>query len=150
MRIAHVARLAVHIASALTNLVTKSAGALPRSLWPGSLPAPERIVSCLRDQTNLADVYVGQRIMRTRLFRSVSVNEFAKHLNISPQQLAVYESGEARIPADTLLRISDLLNVRWQFFFDRKSDETSGLVALSNLTPCLPANDDDLLHVTRH
>ena len=69
------------------------------------------------------DLYVGARFRSLRAMRSLSQTEIAEKLGISFQQVQKYEKGTNRISASTLYRISRILNVQPNYFFEGLQDE---------------------------
>lgn len=60
---------------------------------------------------NNVSVSVGKNIKKVRKLLGLSGNELGKILGVSQQQVSRYESGTSAITIDTLIRISNALNV---------------------------------------
>jgi transcriptional regulator with XRE-family HTH domain len=63
------------------------------------------------------DIFVGSRLRERRTSRGISEKEFSKALGIDPKDVRVYEKGVKRVGANLLFRISRLLDVRLDYFF---------------------------------
>jgi transcriptional regulator with XRE-family HTH domain len=66
---------------------------------------------------NAIDVHVGNRAQRVRMFRNISLFQLAHRLKITPEQLARYEAGSQRFPAECLMRLCDVLGMTSSFLF---------------------------------
>jgi transcriptional regulator with XRE-family HTH domain len=66
---------------------------------------------------NPIDLRVGNRAQRVRMFRNISLFQLARSLEIAPEQLARYEAGSLRFPAECLLRLCDELDTTPSFLF---------------------------------
>ncbi len=64
------------------------------------------------------DVHVGSRVRLRRMLIGMSQEKLGNALNLTFQQVQKYEKGANRIGASRLHRISQLLGVSVQFFFD--------------------------------
>ncbi len=60
---------------------------------------------------------IGQKIKQIRKNCNISQKQLARSLEISFQQLQKYESGENRITTNKLWKISKLLKVKIEIFF---------------------------------
>ncbi|HID7484206.1 TPA: helix-turn-helix domain-containing protein [Morganella morganii] len=60
---------------------------------------------------NNVNVSVGKNIKKVRKSLGLSGNELGKILGVSQQQVSRYESGTSAITIDTLIRISNALNI---------------------------------------
>lgn len=67
--------------------------------------------------------YVGDRLREKRQRLGLSLEKLALKLDVSFQQLQKYEKGQTKIPASTLFRLSQLLQVPIGYFFDGFVDE---------------------------
>ena len=68
------------------------------------------------------DKSLGRQLREERRTSGLSEEELAHKLQIDPEDISAYESGERRVSADYLLRIAKALDVRPVSFF-RFSDE---------------------------
>lgn len=64
------------------------------------------------------DVHVGSRVRLRRMLIGMSQEKLGDALNLTFQQIQKYEKGANRIGSSRLFRISQLLGVSVQFFFD--------------------------------
>ena len=69
------------------------------------------------------DIYVGGRFRSLRTMRSLSQTEIAEKLGVSFQQVQKYEKGTNRISASKLYKISRILNVQPNYFFEGLQDD---------------------------
>lgn len=67
------------------------------------------------------DKHVGRRIRGKRRAMGLSEAELAKALGISSDQIAAYEAGAARVPAEHLVRLCEHFNVTISYFFPAAS-----------------------------
>jgi len=65
---------------------------------------------------------IGQKIKKFRKIAKFSQKELASNLGVSFQQLQKYESGENRITADKLWKVSCFLEMDINNFFDKNTD----------------------------
>jgi|SRR5271165_2750802 len=63
------------------------------------------------------DSVVGCRLRTRRTAMGLSQADLAAEIEIRPAQIDAYEQGEARIAADNLIRLSEVLGVRLSYFF---------------------------------
>ena len=86
--------------------------------------------------TNPVDVHVGTRVRLRRQVLKMSQEKLGDQLGVTFQQVQKYERGANRIGASRLWKISDVLNVPINFFFDGLADQmTSGEFAENDQTP---------------
>lgn len=64
------------------------------------------------------DDYVGKKLRQRRKKIGATLSDLSKHLNVSHQQVQKYEQGETRISAGILYRISQMLGVKPDYFFE--------------------------------
>jgi transcriptional regulator with XRE-family HTH domain len=64
------------------------------------------------------DKHVGQRVRMRRLMLGLSQTDLADTLGLTFQQVQKYEKGTNRISASRLQRISEILQVPVEFFFE--------------------------------
>jgi transcriptional regulator with XRE-family HTH domain len=67
---------------------------------------------------NVIDPYVGTRIRDYRKKLGWTLAELGEKLDISPQQMQKYEQGRTRISVDILYRLSSIMVVRSDYFFE--------------------------------
>jgi len=72
---------------------------------------------------NPVDVHVGTRVRLRRQVLKMSQERLGDQLGVTFQQVQKYERGANRIGASRLWKISDVLNVPINFFFDGLSDQ---------------------------
>ena len=65
----------------------------------------------------MVDQHVGRRIRGKRRAMGLSEEDLAKALGITPEQLAEYETGKVRVPAEHLVRLCEHFNVTIGYFF---------------------------------
>jgi len=66
---------------------------------------------------NTLDTAVGKKLRLLRASLDHAPDEFAAKVRISTAALYKYETGAARIPADTLYAVVKLFNVPMMYFF---------------------------------
>ena len=69
-------------------------------------------------QPNPIDVHVGSRVRLRRMLLSISQEKLGEQMGLTFQQIQKYEKGTNRIGASRLYRISQILDVPVQFFFE--------------------------------
>lgn len=67
---------------------------------------------------NPIDVHVGSRLRLRRMMLGISQEKLGDKLGLTFQQIQKYEKGTNRIGASRLFRLSQVLDVNIQFFFD--------------------------------
>jgi transcriptional regulator with XRE-family HTH domain len=67
---------------------------------------------------NPVDQHVGSRVRLRRMLLGMSQERLGQSIGITFQQVQKYEKGVNRIGASRLLRISEILDVPVQFFFE--------------------------------
>ena len=70
-----------------------------------------------------SNIRIGKRLRIRRSYLGISAREFAKRLGIGLNDLHLYETGEKRVSAKLLLRITKLLDVRLEHFFVETTKE---------------------------
>jgi len=73
------------------------------------------------------DVHVGKRIRHRRWLVGMTQQQLAEKVGIKFQQIQKYETGMNRVSASRLWDISDVLEVKINFFFDEMPDDKSSL-----------------------
>ena len=68
------------------------------------------------------DLVIGKRIRERRTLLGINQGELAKLIGISFQQLQKYETGENRISAARLFRLSNALDAPITWFFQSSKD----------------------------
>lgn len=85
---------------------------------------------------NPVDVHVGTRVRLRRQVLKMSQEKLGDQLGVTFQQVQKYERGANRIGASRLWKISDVLNVPINFFFDGLTDQlVPGEFAENDQTP---------------
>jgi len=85
---------------------------------------------------NPVDVHVGTRVRLRRQVLKMSQEKLGDQLGVTFQQVQKYERGANRIGASRLWKISDVLNVPINFFFDGLTDQMQpGEFADNDQTP---------------
>ena len=87
-----------------------------------------------------------KRLKELRLEKKLSQKEFAARLNITQQTYSDYETGRTNPDIETLVRISDILNVSLDFLLNR-SDEL-GVISI-NGGETLAEDERKLLEIFR-
>src|SRR3984957_9880966 len=82
--------------------------------------------------SNQIDISLGGRLREKRTATGWSQQQLAEKLQIDPKDICAYETGEKRITADRLLRLSKVLGVKPIYFFGFDDDRQ-------------PANRDEAL-----
>jgi transcriptional regulator with XRE-family HTH domain len=72
---------------------------------------------------NPIDVHVGGRVRLRRTLIGMTQDELARALGLTFQQIQKYEKGANKISASRLYRLSELLKVSVQFFYDAMPDD---------------------------
>lgn len=92
------------------------------------------------------DAHVGNRAQKVRMFRNLSLFQLARRLEIAPEQLAKYEAGSQRFPAECLLRLCTVLDTTPSFLF---GDVASRYPAANrpHEKSVRPVNDNDFREV---
>lgn len=71
----------------------------------------------MKQKSSAIDKIIGHNLRQFRAVASISMQDLAKDLNVSYQQVQKYEKGVNRIPSVTLYRISQILDVPMLDFF---------------------------------
>jgi transcriptional regulator with XRE-family HTH domain len=69
-------------------------------------------------ETNIIDPYVGTRIRNYRKKLGWTLTELGEKLEISPQQMQKYEQGKTRISVNILYKLSLIMAVKSDYFFE--------------------------------
>ncbi len=77
--------------------------------------ANEKLVS---RRANSIDCHLGRRLRLVRELSNMSQRELARRMNISVDQLARYEIGNERIPAQQLFDAANIVDVPGPWFFE--------------------------------
>jgi transcriptional regulator with XRE-family HTH domain len=85
--------------------------------------------------SNQIDKSIGYRLRDKRTSSGWSQEQLAEKLQINPEDVSAYEEGAKRIPAERLLRISEVLGVRPVYFFCIDAGERPLPREDSHLTP---------------
>lgn len=75
-----------------------------------------------RKSPNPIDIHVGNRVRLRRVLVGLSQEKLGEALELTFQQVQKYEKGTNRISASRLHRISQILEVPVQFFFEGVSE----------------------------
>lgn len=67
---------------------------------------------------NAVNGHVGRRLRQARIARGLSLQELARVIDVSYQQLSKFERGENRVSAAALFRLSRAMDVEVRFFFE--------------------------------
>ena len=68
------------------------------------------------------DVHVGSRLKMRRKLLSMSQGEIGNNLGLTFQQIQKYEKGANRIGSSRLLKLSKILDVPVEYFFEEMPD----------------------------
>ncbi len=63
-------------------------------------------------------VHIGQKLYKLRKQHRMTQQTLAGHLGVTYQQLQKYESGDNRIPVESLVILQQLFHVPYDYFFD--------------------------------
>ena len=74
---------------------------------------------------NPIDIHVGSRIRLRRQLMKMSQEKLGDELGVTFQQVQEYERGANRVGASRLYRLSRVLEVPVQFFFEGLNDQTA-------------------------
>ena len=69
-------------------------------------------------RANSIDCHLGRRLRLVRELSNLSQRELARRMNISVDQLARYEIGNERIPAQQLFDAANIVDVPGPWFFE--------------------------------
>ena len=72
--------------------------------------------------SNQIDISLGGRLREKRASTGWSQEQLAEKLEIDPKDICAYETGEKRITADRLLRLSKVFGVKPVYFFGFDDD----------------------------
>jgi transcriptional regulator with XRE-family HTH domain len=72
--------------------------------------------------SNQIDISLGGRLREKRTSAGWSQQQLAEKLQVDPKDIYAYETGEKRITADRLLRLSKVLGVKPIYFFGFDDD----------------------------
>jgi transcriptional regulator with XRE-family HTH domain len=72
------------------------------------------------------DVHVGNRVRMRRTLIGMSQEKLGDRLGLTFQQVQKYEKGSNRVSAGRLFRLSEILGVSVQFFYDDLADPRGG------------------------
>jgi transcriptional regulator with XRE-family HTH domain len=92
------------------------------------------------------DMHVGYKVHMRRITMGWSQEKFADALGVSYQQVQKYERGTNRISASRLQRISDILQVPLEHFFDEAPQvkgtiETKGAPSVTDLSEFVASSE---------
>ena len=68
---------------------------------------------------NTIDSYVGKKLKEKRKKLGLTQTELSKQVGISFQQIQKYETGQNRISASMLFKMSNILEVKLDYFFPK-------------------------------
>ncbi|GEQ98262.1 hypothetical protein JCM17844_18990 [Iodidimonas gelatinilytica] len=91
---------------------------------------------------NPIDVHVGSRVRLRRTLLGMSQEKLAQALDLTFQQVQKYERGLNRIGSSNLYKISQVLDVPIEFFFDDMSEDLA-----TKLIPPKPEDTFDMRQV---
>lgn len=89
------------------------------------------------------DVHVGNRLRMRRTLIGMSQEKLGDRLGLTFQQVQKYEKGSNRVSASRLFRMSEILGVSVQFFYD----DMAGSVAAAG-EPSAGAGRDRIMELT--
>jgi transcriptional regulator with XRE-family HTH domain len=77
-------------------------------------------------EPKLIDFTIGHSLRRARKAAGHSLSALGPMINLSPQQIQKYETAQNRVPASTLWKFAEILNVQITYFFvDHPDNENS-------------------------
>ncbi len=85
------------------------------------------------------DVYVGSRVRQRRVLLGMSQSRLGEQIGVTFQQMQKYESGANRVSASRLFRLSQVLAVPVQFFFEEMPE---GAIPLGAETDATETDED--------
>lgn len=77
------------------------------------------------EYTRKIDKIIGNKIRYLRLAKGVRIEELAKSIDVTRQQIEKYESGTNRISAGRMLMIAQALNENISYFYTDLDSKTS-------------------------
>jgi DNA-binding XRE family transcriptional regulator len=83
----------------------------------------EKVPSQNARKSDWIDVHLGVRLRQRRVLLGITQEALAQRIGISFQQMQKYETGENRISAARLFRLSQLLDVPVTWFFNAMKPE---------------------------
>ena len=88
---------------------------------------PQKLPQRNKEEENMfnpdpIDVHVGSRLKMRRRLLSISQGEIGNNLGLTFQQIQKYEKGANRIGSGRLLKLSKILNVPVEYFFEEMPD----------------------------
>ena len=86
----------------------------------------ESVPSQRARKSDWIDVHIGVRLRKRRVLLGITQEALAQRVGISFQQMQKYETGENRISAARLFRLSQLLDVPVTWFFGAMKPEGTG------------------------
>ena len=94
------------------------------------------------------DPFLGTRLKQLRIRRGLSMAQLGEIIEVTPQQISRYESGQHRITAPALFRLARALNMPISWFFDDFQEDQDELRRIRNIlhesrTDYTPTSDND-------
>lgn len=78
------------------------------------------------------DAHLGARLRKLRMRRGLSMAQMGEIIEVTPQQVSRYESGQHRMTAAALFRLARGLDMPISWFFDHFHENPDELKRLSN------------------
>jgi len=79
------------------------------------------------------DLFLGTRLKQLRIRRKLSMAQVGEVLEVNPQQISRYESGQHRMTASALFRLARGLDMPLAWFFEGFQEESNELGRLRNV-----------------
>lgn len=109
----------VEVSFELSELARPGSGVvrLSAAVSGRSVTAPRKVGTGVRSADDV-DAFVGSRVRIRRMTLGVSQEQLGAALGLTFQQIQKYEKGQNRIGAGRLFKISQILSVPVQYFYD--------------------------------
>ena len=79
------------------------------------------------------DLFLGTKLKQLRIRRKLSMAQIGEVLEVSPQQISRYESGQHRMTASALFRLARGLDMPLAWFFEGFQEGSDELGRLRNV-----------------
>ena len=96
---------------------------------------------------NLVDKHIGARVRAQRQARGLTQRDLGERLGVRFQQIQKYESGQNRISAAQMWRISSVLEMPISHFFEALDLSEAQEASSPEQTPLSPAQTRELAHI---
>lgn len=79
------------------------------------------------------DLFLGTRLKQLRIRRGLSMAQLGEIIEVTPQQISRYESGQHRITAPALFRLARGLDMPISWFFEAFQEDKDELGRIKNV-----------------